>query len=171
MTHLAIGCRVLIGVVFIVAVVTKLRRPAALTDFGWSLQQMNLLPSALVRPAATAVVVAELAIVLALAGPAKEAGILGFTLAAGLLTAFTVGIATSLIRGNRNPCRCFGRSETPLGYRHVGRNIALLAVALVGLVTSLSGTPVDPSVAVVVAVAGAVLGGLIVMLDDILALV
>jgi hypothetical protein len=171
MTNLAIGCRVLIGVVFVIAVAGKLRRATAFTDFVGSVRQMGVLPSALARPAAVAVAAAELAIVLALAVPARQPGVLGFGLAVGLLAAMTAGIAMSLARGNREPCRCFGRSETPLGARHVGRNVVLVAVALLGLLGSLSGGPVDAGTAVVVAVAGAVLGGLVVMLDDLIALV
>ncbi|MEV7230789.1 MauE/DoxX family redox-associated membrane protein [Polymorphospora sp. NPDC051019] len=170
MTYLAVGCRVLIGVVFAVAVAGKLRGPNAFADFVRSIRGMGVLPPALARPAATAVVVAELTIVLAIAAPARTAGVLGFGLAAALLAAFTTGIATMLARGNRKPCRCFGRSETPLGARHVGRNIALVAVALVGLLASLSGTPVEPGLAVTVGVTAAVVGGLVVMLDDIITL-
>ncbi|WP_329101873.1 hypothetical protein OG792_22260 [Micromonospora sp. NBC_01699] len=170
MTYLAIGCRVLIGVVFAVAVAGKLWKPTAFAGFVSSVRAMGVLPPALARPAATAVVAAELTIVLAVVGPARGAGILGFGLAAALLIALTAGIAMSLARGSRAPCRCFGRSETPLGVRHVGRNIALVAVAFVGLLASLSSTPVELGFAVTVAVAGAVVGSLVVMLDDIITL-
>jgi hypothetical protein len=171
MTYLAIGCRVLIGVVLAVAVAGKIRRAAAFSEFVGSVRRMGVLPPVLAAPAAIAVVAAELAIVLALAVPARESGVLGFGLATGLLAALTIGIVMSLAGGNREPCRCFGRSETPLSARHVGRDVALVAVALLGLLSSLSGTTVDPGIAVVAAVCGAVLGGLVVMLDDLVALV
>lgn len=170
MTYLAIGCRVLIGVVLAVAVVGKLRGAAAFADFVGSIRQMGVLPAALAGPGAIVVVAAELTIVVVLSVPAREAGVVGFGLAAGLLTALTAGIAMSLARGNREPCRCFGRSQTPLSGRHVGRNLSLVAVALLGFLGSLSGTPIDLGIALVVAVGGAVIGGLVVMLDDLIAL-
>jgi len=170
MTYLAIACRVLLGVVFAVAVAGKLRGSGAFVDFAGSIRRMRVLPSALVRPVAILVLATELTIVLALAVPARAAGVLGFGLAVGLLAAMTVGITISLSRGNREPCRCFGRSETPLGARHVGRNTLLVAVGLLGLLGSLSGMPTDLGTAVVAAVGGAVVGGLVVMFDDLVAL-
>jgi hypothetical protein len=171
MTYLAIGCRVLIGVVFAVALAGKLRGAIAFADFVGSVRRMGVLPPVLARPAAVAVVTAELAIVLALAVPVREPGLLGFGLATSLLAVLIAGIAISLRGGNREPCRCFGRSEAPLGARHISRNVLLVAVALLGLLASLSGMPTDAGAAAVVAVGGAVLGGLVVMFDDLVALV
>jgi len=170
MTYLGIGARVLIGVVFAVAFVGKVRNRKAFDEFVRSTRAMGVLPSALVRPVSVVVVAAELLVVLALAVPTREAGALGFGLAAALLAAFTVGIAVSLTRGKRASCRCFGGKGTPLRAHHVGRDLALVAVALVGLLGTLASAPVDPGVAVVTAAAGALLAGLVVMLDDILAL-
>lgn len=170
MTYLGIGARVLIGVVFAVAFVGKVRGRKAFDEFVRSTRAMGVLPAALVRPVSFGVVAAELLIVLALAVPTREAGALGFGLATALLAAFTVGIAVSLARGKRASCRCFGDKDTPLRAHHVGRDLALIAVALVGLLGTLATTPVDPGVALVTAVAGALLAGLVVMLDDILAI-
>jgi hypothetical protein len=170
-TYLAIGCRVLIGVVFAAAAVGKLRGATAFAGFVGSLRRMGVVSPPLTRPVAIGVAAAEVAVVLALAVPVRESGVLAFGVAAGLLAAFTAGVARALASGNREPCRCFGRSETPLSARHVGRNAALVGVALLGLLCPVSGTPTDPGVALVVAVAGAVIGGLVVMLDDLLALV
>ncbi len=170
MTYLAIGCRALLGIVFVVAVIGKLRGPAAFAEFVASIQRMDVVRPRLVRPAAIAVVAAEIVTVLALSVPTPGAGVFAFGSAAALLAVLTTGIAMALAGGNREPCRCFGRSEAPLGRRHLGRNLALLAVAAVGLASSLSGTPVDRGVAVAVVVGGAVIGGLVVMLDDLVAL-
>lgn len=170
MTYLAIGCRLLLGVVFLVAVAGKLRGPAAFTAFVSSLRRMRVLPAALARPVATAVVAAEATIVAAAAVPVHAAGVLACGLAAALLTVLTAGIVTSLARGGQEPCRCFGTADTPLGARHVARNAALVTVAVAGLLAAPSGGPVDPALAAVAAVAGAVTGAVVVMLDDIVAL-
>ncbi|MDG6106215.1 hypothetical protein Daura_20180 [Dactylosporangium aurantiacum] len=179
MTYLLICCRLLLGVVFLVAVTGKLRGPAAFTAFVSSVRRMRVLPAALARPAATAVVAAEATIVAAAAVPVHAAGVLAFATAAALLTALTAGIVTSLARGGQEPCRCFGTADTPLGARHVARNAALAAVAGTGLLAGLLAAPtgagplaapVDPALAAVAAAGGAVAGALIVMLDDIVAL-
>lgn len=170
MTYMAIGCRALLGIVFVVAVIAKLRGAAAFAEFVGSVRRMDVLPPGLVRPAAIAVVATEAAIVLVLTVPTPEAGLLAFGVAAALLAVLTTGVAMALAGGNREPCRCFGRSGTPLGKHHLGRNLALLVVAAVGLSGSLSGAPVDGGVAGAVVVGGAVIGGLVVMLDDLVAL-
>ena len=51
------------------------------------------------------------------------------------LIAFTIVIVQRLLDGSRPACACFGsRSNRPLGPRHVVRNLALLAVAVVAVV-------------------------------------
>lgn len=56
----------------------------------------------------------------------------GAALAAlGLLVAFTVLIVARLRAGDHPPCACFGRwSAAPLGWGHVARNVALMALAV-----------------------------------------
>ena len=55
--------------------------------------------------------------------------------AVATLAVFTVVIVRRLLDGSRPPCACFGsRSKRPLGRRHVIRNLALLAVAVVAAV-------------------------------------
>lgn len=91
----------------------------------------------------------------------------GLALAASLLTAFSVGIAVSARQGPPVPCRCFGPSETPFGYRHVVRNSLLIAVAVTG---GLAATPGGSSelhpAAIVVAVAAACVAALVIRVDD-----
>ncbi|HWO58957.1 MAG TPA: MauE/DoxX family redox-associated membrane protein [Umezawaea sp.] len=166
MTYLTVGCRALLGIVFVVAAVGKLRGSSAFTGFVGSIRRMRILPPALALPIAVAVVVAESVAALALIVPVRDSGTLAFGLAALLLLTLTAGIARALSSGNDEPCRCFGRSETPLGARHVARNLALFAVAVGGLLCSLGNAPTDPGVSVVAAVAGMVTGSLVVMFDD-----
>jgi uncharacterized membrane protein YphA (DoxX/SURF4 family) len=54
-----------------------------------------------------------------------------------LLLAYTVLILVRLADGDRPPCACFGsRSMRPLGAYHVLRNGALIALAVVAIVSS-----------------------------------
>ncbi|MFF5209760.1 MauE/DoxX family redox-associated membrane protein [Streptosporangium sp. NPDC000396] len=170
MVYLAVGCRFLIGVVFAVAAVNKLSGRRRFNAFVWSLRRMEVVPEGLVRPAALVSAAAEVVIVLLLAVPANVPGMAGFAVAAGLLTAFTVGIAMSLKRGNKEPCACFGRSETPLGAGHVVRNLLLIAVTLLGLAASAAGGHAELGEAAIGALAGLVLGALVTAFDDIVAL-
>ena len=56
-------------------------------------------------------------------------------LAALLLLVFTALLVTRMLQGQRPPCACFGSwSAKPLGWRHLARNAALLAVAVVAAV-------------------------------------
>jgi hypothetical protein len=165
--YLAVGCRLLIAVVFLVSVATKL---ADLPAFVESVRGLRVLPAPLARAGAGAVVAAEAAIVLLLAVPVAATGVAGFGVAVAALVAFGAAIALSLRRGRRAPCRCFGRSTTPLGWHHVVRNGALTAVALLGAVATAGAGPAHPGGLAVAAAAGAVAGLLVTALDDIVAL-
>ncbi|MFE9203515.1 MauE/DoxX family redox-associated membrane protein [Micromonospora sp. NPDC007230] len=171
MLYLAIGCRSLLAAVFAVAVAGKLRNREAFAEFVRSIQRMAIVAPSLTRPAAIISVGAEIVVALLLVTPAPGPGAAGFALAAGLLVVFTVVIVGSLRRGTTVPCRCFGRSEIPLGRRHVLRNALLVAVAAAGLLASLPGAAVDAGPAVVATVTGGVLGALVTVLDDIVYLV
>ncbi len=149
-----VACQFLIGLVFVAAVLGKV---TGYQDFVDSVRDMGLQP---VAPIAALVLLGEIAVVgLIVVLPSA-----GFTLAALMLLGFAVAVLLSLRRGNTKPCRCFGRSTTPLGRHHVWRNAFLTAIAMLG---ALAGpAAVSPAVAVVAAVAGLVVGGLVVMLDD-----
>ncbi len=55
-------------------------------------------------------------------------------LAIGLLVVFTALIAKRLSEGARPPCACFGAwSATPLSWRHLARNAALIVAAVLAL--------------------------------------
>jgi uncharacterized membrane protein YphA (DoxX/SURF4 family) len=56
--------------------------------------------------------------------------------AAALLAAFTVVVWRRVRRGDPEPCGCFGElSRQPVSMRTVGRNVGLLALALLGALT------------------------------------
>lgn len=49
-----------------------------------------------------------------------------------MLAGFTALIVARLAQGRRPPCSCFGSwRATPLGWRHVARNVVLMAAAVV----------------------------------------
>jgi uncharacterized membrane protein YphA (DoxX/SURF4 family) len=165
--YLAVVCRVLIAVVFLVSVATKVADLPAFVD---SVRQLRVVPAPLARACAGVVVVAEAAIVLLLAVPVAATALAGFGLAVAVLVAFGAAITLALRRGRRAPCRCFGRSTVPLGPHHVARNGVLAAVAVLGAVATAGAGPAHPGGLAVAAVAGAVAGLLVTALDDIVAL-
>lgn len=168
MQYVAIGCRALLAVVFLVAVVSKLSSRRAFAEFKQSVDSMRLVPSFLGTQAAVATVICEALIAVLLAVPTRTAGLAGFSLAAALLAVFAVGITFSVRRGNTQPCRCFGRSSTPLGRLHVWRNIFLVLVALIGSIsTTLPSSPADVAATLTAAFAGLIAGAIVVSLDDI----
>ncbi|MBO3748317.1 hypothetical protein J5X84_19765 [Streptosporangiaceae bacterium NEAU-GS5] len=115
----------------------------------------------LAAEAATAV---ALLLTLIAPGAARPA----FAAAAALLTVFVAAQAATLARGEKNaPCACFGRSATPVGPVTLARDAALLAVALLGL---LAPPPDGSAMEIVAALAGFVLGLLVVAVEDIVAL-
>ncbi len=175
--YLRYGAGCLLGVVFAVAAVSKLRSRRAFTEFVASLRPMGLAPAARLPLVAGAVAVAEVAVTVLLAvslggplpeNPASTVAALGFAGAVALLAVLTGGVAVALRRGVSAPCRCFGVSAAPLGPIHLARNGILLVVAAVGLISVLA-SPLGSGEAAGLAIAvpaGLVLGALIVAFDD-----
>jgi hypothetical protein len=166
MTYLAVGCRVLLGAVFLVSTASKLRTRGTFDQFVAAVEGFGLVPPARVRAVASAVVAAELAIpVLLLVAATVPAG---FAVALGLLGGFTVAIGRALRRGVQAPCRCFGVSASPIGWRHLVRNGLLAATATAGLIVALTGSTggAHPGGIAVASVAGLLLAGLTVVADD-----
>jgi hypothetical protein len=140
MRYAEIACRLCLLTVFALALAGKVSGREAFAAFTRSLRAMAVLPEPAVAPAARASVVAEALVVVLLAIPARYPAAAGFAVAVGVLAVFTAAILRSVRRGNSVPCRCFGASSTPLGTRHVVRNIVLIAVALTGLAATLRPT-------------------------------
>jgi hypothetical protein len=165
--YLETGIRCLLGTVFLISCCGKLVGRGAFGAFVASVRGMRVLPPVLARPVALAVVAAEAAVCLLVAVPARSAALAGFAVAAGLLAVFTAGIVLARRRGVRAPCRCFGPSRVPLGSRQVVRNAVLAAVAVTGLVAAAERGSGRPAAMVAAALGGALLGGLVALLDDI----
>jgi hypothetical protein len=132
--YVALWCRMTVAGVFLVSLATKVRGRVALAEFVSSVGSLGLLPRRWSQPAAYGAVASEAGAVILLSAPAIVR--LGFVWGAALLAVFTVGIGTTLRRGERTPCRCFGASTTPLGRPHLIRNLALIAVCATGLVAT-----------------------------------
>ncbi|GAB2921939.1 methylamine utilization protein MauE [Micromonospora polyrhachis] len=154
--YVEIGCRVLLGLVLLAAAVGKVSGRAAYREFTRSVRDMGFRPAG---PLAAAVITAEFTAVVLLA----VSPLAGFLVSAALLLVFTTAIVMNLRRGG-GTCRCFGRTAAPLGWHHVWRNVFLVGCAIVGMLAPTG--PVRPG-ETVLAVAGALVAGLlVVMLDD-----
>ena len=135
MAFLAISCRALLALVFLISGASKVYSRRGFAAFSQSVQRLGSSRPGLVRPVAIAVIAAELAVAGLLASPPAAAGIAGCAGAGLLLAVYCAVIARALGRGERVPCRCFGPSAGELSWRHVVRNVALISVALLGLVS------------------------------------
>jgi hypothetical protein len=153
-------------VVFLLAVTGKVVGTGAFTEFVHSMRDMRAVPPPLVELAARVTVLAEATTVLLLAIPLKIAAVVGFAAAIVLTTAFSGAIARTVRSGNRASCRCFGRSSTPLGIRHLVRNGVLLVVSAVGLAASLAGGSAGLAGALVAVLAGVFVGLIVAAFDD-----
>lgn len=165
MGYLLVGCRLIVGLVFMAAVIGKI---TGRVEFAAAVGR--LAPRLPARPAAFGVVAGEAATVVLLAVPATVA--VGLAVAGLLLLAFTVAIGGAVRRGETTACRCFTRSITPIGRMHLVRNGLLLVVTGAGLVTSLLiGTPnLQPAGALLVGVPALVLAAGFVVFDDLVLL-
>ncbi|MEV4202808.1 MauE/DoxX family redox-associated membrane protein [Micromonospora globbae] len=163
-----LAARLLLALVFLAAVVGKLRTRAAFAGFVVSVGQFGV-PARWTRPVARLAVAAEAAVVVLLAvGRTAPAGLL---LAAGLLAVLTAAVVGALRRGARPACRCFGSADAPVGPRHVARNVALAAVAVLGLLGgAVAGPSLSPAAALLAAGVAVPLAAVAVRLDDLVAL-
>jgi uncharacterized membrane protein YphA (DoxX/SURF4 family) len=118
--------RVVLGVVFVAAGASKIASgpawPTSAAQFG--------VPAVVARfvPWFELVVGAVVAV-----GVGQPASIL---VAIATLVAFSAVLLHSLRLGRQPPCACFGTlSATPLGWGHVWRNVAFMALGVTALVT------------------------------------
>ena len=125
MATVALGARVLLALVFLVAAVGKL---ADMDGTREALGEFHV-PRRLIEPAAWLLPAAELlAAALLMIAPTARVGAI---LAILLLGAFVAGIAGAMARGEAPDCHCFGQiSSSPAGRGTLIRNALLAAVAL-----------------------------------------
>ena len=92
-----------------------------------------------------------------------------FALAAALLAGFAGATALVVRRGTRAQCLCFGTSPAVLGRRHVVRDAALAAGAVLGAALGPAALPPAAGIAVFGA-AGCAVALAVVLLDEFLEL-
>ena len=128
---LAVILRGALGLLFASSALHKLRDPGA---FGAALEAYRLLPAALTRVAAFALVAAESATALALLAPIAPGP--GAGLAVALLAIYALAIGVNLARGRRDiDCGCAGPAQRqPIGAGLLVRNAVYAAAALALLV-------------------------------------
>jgi Methylamine utilisation protein MauE len=131
MTYMAVMSRCLIGVVFGVAAVTKLRSGPAFRAFSAWVATLPMLPAGGRSVIAVVVAAVEAVTVLLVALPWTSAA--GLAVAAAVLAAFTAGtFMAARSQAGAVPCQCFGPSSVPLGMPHAARNALLCAAAAAG---------------------------------------
>lgn len=130
MEYLALACRCAVGLVFAASALSKLRSAEAFRSFTQWLGTVPGMRTGAQRPIAAAMAAAEVGVLVLVVIP--YTGVIGMTAAAVLLAVFAAGSFAVVRAGDAEPCQCFGPSSTPLGPRHVGRNVALCAVAALG---------------------------------------
>ena len=128
MTYVELGLRLSLVGVFLASGLAKARTIDDVV-LMWTRLLDKLWPTGKrwARHAAWGLVVVELATGIALLAQGV-ARVFALLLAVGLLAAFTVLALLSARSVIRLDCACFGRAGAPLGWRHVWRNSALLAI-------------------------------------------
>jgi len=167
-SYLQVGLMALLWLVFAVSAVSKTRGAAAQRSFAESLRPLPGLPTRWVVPVAALITAAEVLVVIGLtwALPTRAAApaVVALVLAAVLLTVFTAGITLALRHRTAARCACFGAAERELGTAHVVRNVFLLAVAVLAILTG-PGHEVQPAGALLAVLTGAVAGFITIRLD------
>ncbi|MEU6033843.1 MauE/DoxX family redox-associated membrane protein [Actinomadura sp. NPDC047616] len=180
MGYVAIGCQFLVGVVFAIAALSKIRDTDSFAAFADAVRKLNIVPGKWVTRIAVGTVAGEAVVPVALLAAVPARGIAGsgalsvagLTVALLLLLGFIGIIATSMLRGVRVSCRCFGGGGAAMGWRHVARNTVLSLVALVALGAEATGSahPVEVGGAALAAAMGCVLALMVAFLDDLVEL-
>jgi hypothetical protein len=170
MTYAVLTCRGLIGLVFAVSAIAKIRGPRAYREFASWLAALPV-PLARARALPPVFVGAEAAIVVLVAVP--YVAVAGLTLAAGCLAVMAAGTVVITNRGSGVSCWCFGPSRGPLGARHLVRDSMLLLIAVTGAVIGAhaSGRNTTSPAGIVLSLVAALAGAtFFVFIDDLIAI-
>lgn len=166
MPYVTLACRLATGIVFVVAVIGKVRSRSAFREFVGTVHEMTSLAPPWNTAASAGVILVEASVVALMT--AGQAAPFGFSLAGAVLLGFSSAIARAVRAGSRAPCRCFGSARAPLGARHLLRNAGLFGMAIVGLIcelTSPAGGTTLAGDAIALACAG-VAALLVILFDD-----
>jgi uncharacterized membrane protein YphA (DoxX/SURF4 family) len=165
MRYLELSCRMLLLAVFLASVVSKVWNRRSFQEFTRTVAELRRWSEPLARRFAGGTIALELTVVALLVVPASAR--YGSGLAVAALAAFTWVLFRAVSGGTRASCRCFGASDSPIGWLHVARNLVLIAVGVAGvLIGPGSVSPAGAGVAVVGAWLAAVA---VVFLDDLAA--
>jgi uncharacterized membrane protein YphA (DoxX/SURF4 family) len=120
---MGVAARVVVGLVLLVAGTMKARDP----EFATTARAFGL-------PARLAPALPWIEVVLGALLVAQVGGRWTSTVAAFVLSGFTVAVAAQVAGGNPAPCACFGSgaSHAPVSTRTLIRNFVLVALAAVG---------------------------------------
>lgn len=133
-THFLFALQLAIGFVFLVAAVSKLRRPRS---FSGLIRDYNIVPSAVVVPTSTLIVAVEFFLAVALVTGAVLP--VALPLAVATLVVFAVAVSVNLRRGRLVRCGCFGDDDERISGRSVARLGEMLLAAIVLMVANALG--------------------------------
>lgn len=122
-------CRLLLLIVFAVSFATKVKN---IKLFEYTIHQFRILPSQLSFAAALGLLSTE-AIISLLLAVGGELLLPGFSLAGLILFAFSLALGSTLMRKLKVTCNCFGKTHESVNKYNLGRNAALLGIALLGI--------------------------------------
>jgi hypothetical protein len=163
--HLLLLLRVMLAVVFAASACGKLRDLRAFTA---AVEDFAVVPRSWARPAAIAVVTAEvlLVVLLGAGGPVLAAGFGG---AVALLVAFTVALGRALRHRNVVSCNCFGAATGRLSRLDMARNACLISAAVAGtaLAQAVEARTVSAAEVAVVGLASASLAMVLINFSDV----
>lgn len=129
MLYLLVFCRIVVGLVFLLAFAGKVLN---LVRFQQTVASFGILPPRLSALAAVLFVAGELVVVVLIALGDAFLG-LGFALAILLLFSFSAALLLVLVRGMNVSCGCFGPSQKAVSAYDLWRNAGFLLCALAGL--------------------------------------
>ncbi len=120
-----LGARWILGLVFVVAAIDKIAAPEI---FAGSIEAYKILPVPVINLFALVIPWIELLCGLfLLAGVRLRASAF---LVSALLVVFLFAIISAIVRNLNIDCGCFGAHATPVGWKKVAENVALLVLGL-----------------------------------------
>jgi hypothetical protein len=138
--YLLLFCRVLVGAVFLLAVIGKVRD---LTAFRDAVATLVGVPTRAARALSIGVVAAEATVTMLMFGGTPQFTV-GFGAALVMLSAFSLVLGTAVVRGRRVACNCFGGRAKPVTGADLARNVVLIACAGAGLALVGGGASAGP---------------------------
>lgn len=138
--------QLLLGAVFFVAAIGKLRNPARFED---AIRGYALVPSMLSGPVTGGLLVSEVFVGISLSS--GWALTVGVPAAGALLLIFSVAVGINLSRGRNVPCGCFGSEAEHISRRTLARLGMLMLAVVVLAAIRLLANPAPISVGVLIA--------------------